>query len=641
MTATLEAPGASVKPVRKLERADPGIYPWEISEGRYAGRMGVYVPPTFHRRLQLIPGALYSKADEVWTLPKAWPAVLALGAMMRETGLPMQPHPALKAWVDEQAGHWKALRELSATVTEKGKTPAGFFNHQEADGDWFAYGGGVLPTRGRALLSETGTGKTVSVIRGMQKLNLPGVNRPVLIVAPKKTLRTAWFDDLTEFLPNATLVLIRGSAAQRRKAIEQIASGEADVGIIGWEALKTHTRFAAAPGHALKKCEKCGGPNLSPEETVSEAKCQAHAKELNAIPWALIVGDELHRVMNNTSQVTQALWGLVRGAPQALRWGCTGTLVSRRVEQSWSNLHYLDAEAWPVKTTWIDYYAKVGYNMAGFLETEGIRPERDAEFQATFSAVTRRRLKAEVLDLPELLMGGELRRECEMPTEQRKAYESMRDEMILKAYPDPEWEAEVVKVEAENQVRIDSGMEPKPLPPMALLVRVPSGKLDEITDDFASGFYDGDKGVAFGFVSRKVLRLFEAELVNRLPKVFEDQIAVIAGDLNDALCDMAVDDFQKGRKRFVFYTYAAGGTGVTLTAASTLVRAERPWSPILWKQGLDRVHRIGSERHDRIRVVDYLTTGTVEEKQLTRHGENALLLESLVKDGEKLAALLE
>jgi hypothetical protein len=40
-------------------------------------------------------------------------------------------------------------------------------------------------------------------------------------------------------------------------------------------------------------------------------------------------------------------------------------------------------------------------------------------------------------------------------------------------------------------------------------------------------------------------------------------------------------------------------------------------------------------------VVDYLTTGTVEEKQLTRHGENALLLESLVKDGEKLAALLE
>jgi SNF2 family DNA or RNA helicase len=90
----------------------------------------------------------------------------------------------------------------------------------------------------------------------------------------------------------------------------------------------------------------------------------------------------------------------------------------------------------------------------------------------------------------------------------------------------------------------------------------------------------------------------------------------------------------------VLYTYAAGGTGVTLTAASTLMRVQRPWSPILWKQGLDRVHRIGSERHDHVKVIDYITAGTIEEKQIDRHGENSLVFESVVQDGPKLLSLL-
>lgn len=667
MTATLEAPSGPVKMIRKVEKADPGIWPWEITEGRYAGRMGVYVPPTYMPRLQIIPGALYSKADEVWTLPKSWPSVLALATMRKDTGLPMKPHPALKAWVAEQADHWRALKALASKVAEKGKTDDGFFNHQEDDAAWLAYGEGVEPMQGRLLLNETGTGKTISIIRGLQHLDVVSTGAKVLVVAPKKTLRTAWYDDLADFLPDAEAVLIRGTSTQRRKAIERIADPEdpAQIGIIGWEALRTHTRFAATPGHALKKCEKCGGPKQSEEEAVSEAKCQAHEKELNAIAWDVIVADELHRAMNNVSQTTMALWGLVRSAPQALRWGLTGTPVSKRVEQAWTVLHYADPAAWPVKSTWIDYYAQSGYNMAGFFETQGFRPEREAEFQEVFSAITRRRLKTEVLDLPPLLMGGELRRECEMPLAQRKAYEQMRDEMILKAkegllvaqnpmiqvgrlsmlasaagYPDPDWEKEAQEVLEWNLAHPN---QQKEIPPVKMLVRLPSGKLDVLLDDLEDGEFDGEQ-VAFSFVSRRVLRLFEAELVNRKPEVFDGQIAVIAGDLNDQQNDISVYDFQNGKKRFVFYTYAAGGTGVTLTAASTLARVERSWSPILWKQGLDRVHRIGSEQHEdthgRIRVLDYITANTVEEKQITRHGEDTALLESLVHDNDKLISLL-
>jgi SNF2 family DNA or RNA helicase len=648
MTATLNAP---VSMVQKLSQASPGIYPWEVSEGRYAGRMAVYVPPTYHGRLQTIPGTLYSKADQVWTLPKAYPAVLSLAAMAKETGLKLHPHPELMAWVGEQAGHWNALRELSGRVDLKArKAPdAELYPHQVDDAAWLTYGSGIEPAPARLLLNETGTGKTISIIAGIRQLELVSTGKPILIVAPQKTLKTAWLDDLAEFLPGAKAEMIRGTPTQRRKVIDRIAAGETQIGIIGWDALKTHTRFEAQPGHALKRCQACGGSVQSEEETVSEAKCQAHEKELNGIDWGLIVADEVHRAMNNTSQTTLALWGLVKRAPNALRWGLTGTPVSRRVEQAWTLLHFADAAAWPVKTAWIDYYAESGYNLAGFFETSGLKPHRTEEFQQVFSAITRRRLKDEVLDLPPLLMGGELRRECFMPKEQAQAYVQMRDQMVLRVkegvivaqnamiaagrltmlasatgYPE---DPEAVSATTEDDV------------PVKMLLRMPSGKIDSVIEDLASGEFDGEQ-IALSFESRRLLRLWEQEFAKRHPELHE-QLDVIAGDRTHQLCDIAIQDFQAGRKRFIAYTYAAGGTGVTLTAASTLMRVQRSWSPILWKQGLDRVHRIGSERHQHVKVIDYVTAGTIEEKQLTRHGENAQLLESLVNDSGKLAALFE
>lgn len=648
MTATLEKP---LSMAAKLAQATPGIYPWEIAEGRYAGRMGVFVPPTYMTRLQAIPGALYSKADQVWTLPKAYPAVLSLGVMAKETGLRILPHPELMQWVGEQTQHWAKLRELSAKVDLKARKAEGveLYPHQVDDAAWLTYGQGRLPIPARLLLNETGTGKTISVIAGMRELECVSTGKPVLIVAPQKTLKTAWLDDLAEFLPGHTAELIRGTPTQRRKVIDRIAAGETQIGIIGWESLKTHTRFKAQPGHALKKCEACGGPTQSPDEAVSEAKCQRHEKELNKIDWGLIIADEVHRAMNNTSQTTLALWGLVRAAPNALRWGLTGTPVSRKVEQSWTILHYADADAWPVKSAWTDYYAESGYNMAGFFETQGFKANRLEEFQQTFSGVTRRRLKAEVLDLPPLLMGGELRRECFMGKEQATAYQQMAAEMVLRVkegvivaqnamiaagrltmlasatgYPE---DPDAVSATTEDDI------------PVKMLLRMPSGKIDQVIEDLTSGEFDGEQ-IALAFESRRLLRLFTAELEKRHPELHE-QLDVIAGDRTHAMCDLAIQDFQAGTKRFIAYTYAAGGTGTTLTAASTLMRVQRPWSPILWKQGLDRVHRIGSDRHDHVKVIDYVTAGTIEERQLTRHGENALVFESVVQDGPKLLALLE
>jgi hypothetical protein len=168
----------------KLASATPGIYPFELTEGNYAGRMGVYVPPTYMPRVQQIPGARYSKGDQVWTLPKAYPAVLSLSAMAKETGLKILPHPALNEWVIEQAKHWNALRVAERRLhpgATKGEDDL-FYPHQEDDGEWFAYGGGVEPMRARLLLSETGIGKTAGTHQrhaqaGPARRRAPGADR--------------------------------------------------------------------------------------------------------------------------------------------------------------------------------------------------------------------------------------------------------------------------------------------------------------------------------------------------------------------------------------------------------------------------------------------------------------------------------
>ena len=68
---------------------------------------------------------------------------------------------------------------------------------------------------------------------------------------------------------------------------------------------------------------------------------------------------------------------------------------------------------------------------------------------------------------------------------------------------------------------------------------------------------------------------------------------------------------------------------------------QRPWSLVDHKQALDRIHRIGSEIHDSVVVLDYVTEGTMEERVLQVLDTKADNFEQIVKDKDKLLALLK
>ena len=100
----------------------------------------------------------------------------------------------------------------------------------------------------------------------------------------------------------------------------------------------------------------------------------------------------------------------------------------------------------------------------------------------------------------------------------------------------------------------------------------------------------------------------------------------------------AVDTFQDGKVRICLLS-RAGGEGITLTAANTMVRLLRSWSYTVHTQVEDRINRIGAEVHESTRYVDYVTMDTIEEAMLIRLNGKASRAREVLRDDELLAMI--
>jgi hypothetical protein len=65
----------------------------------------------------------------------------------------------------------------------------------------------------------------------------------------------------------------------------------------------------------------------------------------------------------------------------------------------------------------------------------------------------------------------------------------------------------------------------------------------------------------------------------------------------------------------VFLSTDAGGTGLNLQHASTLVNMDLPWNPAVLEQRIARIHRIGQNQP--VRVINFVAKGTIEEGMLS------------------------
>jgi SNF2 family DNA or RNA helicase len=117
-------------------------------------------------------------------------------------------------------------------------------------------------------------------------------------------------------------------------------------------------------------------------------------------------------------------------------------------------------------------------------------------------------------------------------------------------------------------------------------------------------------------------------------------VGYVVGGQSAAERTQAVELFQAGKFDVLCATTGAGGVGLTLTAAGTVVFLQRPWSLVEALQAEDRCHRIGSEIHDSVEIIDIVAANTVDSRVRNVLREKAGQLADLLQDPRIVAELL-
>jgi SNF2 family DNA or RNA helicase len=131
-----------------------------------------------------------------------------------------------------------------------------------------------------------------------------------------------------------------------------------------------------------------------------------------------------------------------------------------------------------------------------------------------------------------------------------------------------------------------------------------SAKLDRLMEMLPEMIEEGRRILLFSqFTS--MLALIEAELdAARIPYV------LLTGDTRDR--DTPIRRFQAGEAPLFLISLKAGGVGLNLTAADTVIHFDPWWNPAVEDQATDRAHRIGQDKP--VFVYKLTMLGSIEEK---------------------------
>jgi SNF2 family DNA or RNA helicase len=561
-------------------------------------------------RIKMLPGSKWDTKQATWWMPLSWGSCMALRGMFQNE---LAVGPALNTWALE----WRRIRIDPVLSIRQATHYAGRedvkFAFQEPGVDFLCYAVEAL------LGDDMGTGKTRQAVLALRKMLLVfGIDIfPVVIFCPN-SVKSQWFDHITEFLPEAEPFLIGGGKQKREKLLAQALETPNAVVIINMEAAMLHSRL-----------QHYGSIALSDKEKVE--------KELNELQPRTTVVDEAHRMKNPTAKVTRAIWRVQHNPRSTIRWAMTGTPIANDAGDLWAILHGVSPGDYPTKSEYIDRYCMQTWAANGGLNIIGLRPDTKDEFFAVFDAHYRRMPKD--LVLPYLPKKVRVRREAEMKPSQARAYKEMADGMIART---DDGELIIATNNLTKNTRLlqfssaSVFVEPEVQPDGSVKDKVhltkPSNKIDELLGIVE----DAGKPIVVCAESRQLIELAATELIGKgIP------VSVYVGGMTQDQKDAVKRDFIEGRTRVFLFTIKTGGTGLDglQSQADTLVFLQRSWSMIDNKQAEDRIHRIGSEVHgESITIIDVVAPGTIEEDQIKRLYEKMERLDEITRDRAVLAA---
>ncbi len=422
---------------------------------------------------------------------------------------------------------------------------------------------------GGVLADDMGLGKTLQAIAHIVAEKDDGRLQTPAVVVTLTSLVGNWQRELARFAPYLKVLALHG--AGRHKLWPRIA--HADVVVTTYPAL-------------VRDAEKWEG---------------------RALHLALL--DEAQAIKNPRSQAHEAVMTL-----QAEHRVClSGTPIENSLSELWSLFDFLN----PGLLGDAEWFA---HRYTRPIEREG-RNERLDQLRTQVAPFILRRMKEEVAK--ELPPKTEIVRPVELKGPQRDLYEGLRlagHAEVRRAIADKGIGASTITIlDALMKLR-QVCCDPRLLPgDIAGDVRE-SAKYQMLLELIQQQRAAGRRILVFSQFASMLALIAHGLAADAVPYV------VLTGATQNR--QKPIDDFQQGRADVFLISLKAGGTGLNLTSADTVIHYDPWWNPAVQAQATDRAYRIGQTKP--VFVYNLIVAGSVEERMLALQRRKRALAEGLL-----------
>jgi len=428
------------------------------------------------------------------------------------------------------------------------------------------------------LADDMGLGKTIQTLAHLLLEKQAGRMRlPSLIIAPT-SLMSNWRREAERFTPDLKVLILQGT--ERKQLFYKIRDYDLIL-----------TTYPLLPRD---------------EETLLEHE------------YHYLILDEAQTVKNPLSKAAQ----LVRRIKSEHRLCLTGTPMENHLGELWAQFDFLMPGFLSDSATFKKRY-RTPIEAHGDSEQRTRLSHRIAPFML-------RRTKQDVAT--ELPPKTEIIRSVPLYDKQAALYESIRLTMEKKVR-----DAIAQKGLSRSHITILDALlklrqtccDPRTLSLKEAQKVQQSAKLDLLMEILPEQLEEGRRILVFSQFTR-MIALIEIELNAR-----KIGYAKLTGQTRNR--DEAIERFKSGEANVFLISLKAGGVGLNLTEADTVIIYDPWWNPAAESQAADRAHRIGQDKP--VFVYKLITENTVEEKIIAMQDKKRALAEGIYKGGAKEESL--
>lgn len=420
------------------------------------------------------------------------------------------------------------------------------------------------------LADDMGLGKTIQTLTHLLFEKEAGrLTKPCLVIAPT-SLMSNWRREAERFTSDLRVLVLQGT--ERKSLFEKI--NEVDL------VLTTY-------------------PLLPRDQDV-----------LKAHQYHYLILDEAQMIKNPNSQAAK----IVRGIDAQYRLCLTGTPMENHLGELWAQFDFLMPGFLGDSATFKKVYRTP-------IETHGDQQQKERLAKRLKPFMLRRTKQQVATELPQKT---EMVRSITLSEEQAALYETIRISMEKKVR-----DAIADKGLARSHITILDALlklrqtccDPRILALKEVQKVTQSAKLDLLLELLPELLEEGRRILVFSQFT-KMIGVIEKSL-----KAEKIEYAKLTGQTKKR--DDAIERFKQGDANVFLISLKAGGVGLNLTEADTVIIYDPWWNPAVETQAADRAYRIGQDKP--VFVYKLITENTVEEKILAMQEKKKDLAESMYK----------